>query len=156
MTIAGSEPADEPTIRQATRADLLDVYRIETASFAQPWPYTAFEQFLGNPGFLVAGDRPVDGFIVTDTVPNGGSPLGHVKDLAVRPDARGQGLGANLLGTALSVCRGQGVGRVKLEVRESNDTARRLYERFGFEPYRRLPRYYDDGEDALVLVRSVQ
>ena len=123
MTITGSESADEPTIRQATRADLLAVY---------------------------------DGFIVADTVPNGGTPLGHVKDLAVRPDARGEGLGANLLGTALSICRQQGVGRVKLEVRETNEPAKRLYDRFGFEIHRRLPRYYDDGEDAFVMVRSLQ
>ncbi len=156
MTITGSESADEPTIRQATRADLLAVYRIETTSFPQPWPYAAFEQFLGQPGFLVAGDRSVDGFIVADTVPNGGTPLGHVKDLAVRPDARGEGLGANLLGTALSICRQQGVGRVKLEVRETNEPAKRLYDRFGFEIHRRLPRYYDDGEDAFVMVRSLQ
>ena len=156
MTITGSESADEPTIRQATRADLLAVYRIETTSFPQPWPYAAFEQFLGQPGFLVAGDRSVDGFIVADTVPNGGTPLGHVKDLAVRPDARGEGLGANLLGTALSICRQQGVGRVKLEVRETNEPAKRLYDRFGFEIHRRLPRYYDDGEDAFVMVCSLQ
>ncbi|MDZ7745325.1 MAG: ribosomal protein S18-alanine N-acetyltransferase [Halobacteriales archaeon] len=143
-------------IRRATRADLLDVYRIETASFPQPWPYAAFERFLDQPGFLVAGDERVAGFIVADTVPNGGTLIGHVKDLAVRPDARGQGLGANLLGRALSVCRGQGVDRVKLEVRETNDAAKRLYDRFGFEPYRRLPGYYDDGEDAFVMVRSLQ
>jgi len=49
-----------------------------------------------------------------------------------------------------------GVGRVKLEVRETNDTAKRLYERFGFEIHRRLPRYYDDGEDAFVMVCPLQ
>jgi ribosomal-protein-alanine N-acetyltransferase len=47
------------------------------------------------------------------------------------------------------------VARVKLEVRESNDRARSLYRRFGFERHHTVPRYYDDGEDALVLVADL-
>ena len=45
---------DGVSIRQAERADLLSVIRIEQAAFPQPWPYQAFEGFLGEPGFLVA------------------------------------------------------------------------------------------------------
>jgi ribosomal-protein-alanine N-acetyltransferase len=41
---------------------------------------------------------------------------------------------------------------VKLEVRDSNDVARSLYRDVGFEPARRVPGYYEDGEDALVMV----
>jgi hypothetical protein len=36
-------------------------------------------------------------------------------------------------------------------VRESNGPARSLYRDVGFAPARRVPRYYDDGEDALVM-----
>jgi ribosomal-protein-alanine N-acetyltransferase len=48
----------------------------------------------------------------------------------------------------------EGAASVKLEVRESNDTARRLYRGFGFEHYGTVPRYYANGEDALVMVRE--
>lgn len=133
------------------------VYRIEKTSFPQPWPFAAFEGFLGEPGFLVATvDGRVVGYVVADTVPNAGRTLGHVKDIAVHPDYRGRGIGAQLLGSALTVMREKRASHVKLEVRESNDSAIRLYRRFGFQFRRTLPRYYDDGEDAYVLVSELQ
>jgi ribosomal-protein-alanine N-acetyltransferase len=142
-------------IRRAEQADLLDVFRLERSTFPQPWPFSAFESFLGEPGFLVltrAADPTVVGYVVSDTTPNYGRDIGHVKDLAVHPDARRQGLGCDLLHTALTVLAVEGAALVKLEVRASNDAALSLYRSEGFEPLRRVPRYYDDGEDAYVMV----
>jgi ribosomal-protein-alanine N-acetyltransferase len=145
----------DPEIRPAVRADLLEVFRIEQASFPQPWPFGAFEGFLDAPGFLVAvAEDGVAGYVVADTVPNHGRPLGHVKDIAVRPDRRGEGIGASLLQRALSALAGQDVSRVKLEVRAGNEPAIRLYRGFGFSHHHTVPRYYDDGEDALVMLRG--
>jgi ribosomal-protein-alanine N-acetyltransferase len=149
-------------VREATRADLLEVFRIERASFPQPWPYGAFEGFLGSPGFLVAECRDDDaddpgavaGYIVADTVPNHGSPIGHIKDIAVHPDQRGQGIGRRLLERGLAVMDGRGAARVKLEVREGNDAAIALYHDFGFTHHHTVPGYYDDGTNALVMVRT--
>lgn len=145
-------------IRQAVQADLLDVFRIEKQSFEQPWPFSAFERYLDAPGFLVA-ERPdenaVAGFIVADTIPNHGRPLGHVKDVAVHSDARGNGLGEALLDRGLAVLYAQGARSVKLEVRRSNAAAISLYRKHGFEYYRTLRRYYSDGEDALVMVSRI-
>ncbi|MFC7176242.1 ribosomal protein S18-alanine N-acetyltransferase [Halosegnis marinus] len=148
---------DDVVTRRATRADLLAVFRIEKRSFPQPWPYAALEGFLGEPGFLVA-ETPegIAGYVVADTVPNGGRALGHVKDIAVHPDRRGEGIGRRLLGEALSAMRDRRASRVKLEVRESNEPAIALYREFGFEVRRTLPRYYDDGEDAYVMTRRLQ
>jgi ribosomal-protein-alanine N-acetyltransferase len=146
-------------IRPAERADLLAVMRIEKASFPQPWPYDAFQRFVGRPGFLVADDRaggpdgdPVVGYVVSDVIRNYGRPLGHVKDIAVHPDRRGEGIGRALLERALSTL--SEARSIKLEVRESNRVAIDLYRDYGFEPLRRRPRYYDDGEDAVVMVRE--
>jgi ribosomal-protein-alanine N-acetyltransferase len=147
-------PDESPHIRQAERADLLAVHRIEQASFPQPWPFGAFEQYLGEPGFLVAADDAVVGYVVADAVPNHGSALGHVKDIAVRDGDRGQGVGSRLLERALAVLDVRGVGSVKLEVRESNHGAQALYRRYGFVHRRTVPRYYSDGENALVFVRD--
>lgn len=164
-TTAPGAESPSPTIRQAVRADLLAVFQIEQASFPQPWPFSAFEQFLETPGFLVAetgasdsGHDHVDrsgivGYVVADAIPNHGTPLGHVKDLAVHPEFRSEGIGKRLLGEALTILDSQGVGSVKLEVRATNDRARSLYRAFGFEHCRTIPNYYDNGEDALVLLR---
>ena len=147
-------PADGVSIRAAERADLLGVHRIERASFPQPWPFTAFEQYLDEPGFLVADDGTVVGYVVADAIPNHGRPLGHVKDIAVSEDRRGEGIGARLLERAVGVLQAGGVRSIKLEVRASNDRALTLYRKHGFVHRRTIPRYYSNGEDALVLVRD--
>jgi ribosomal-protein-alanine N-acetyltransferase len=148
-----SDVADDVTVREAEQADLLSVYRIEKTCFPQPWPFSAFERFLGEPGFLVADDgERVVGYVVSNLVPNHGRDIGHVKDLAVHPDARGRGVGRTLLERALVSLSIDGASLVKLEVREGNDPALSLYRDVGFEPMRRVPRYYEDGEDALLMV----
>ncbi|MFB6121534.1 MAG: GNAT family N-acetyltransferase [Halobacteriaceae archaeon] len=164
MTVPDGRVADV-SVRQAVRADLFEVYRIEKDSFPQPWPFSAFERFLGEPGFLVAtddeasGDGPVQrtvlGYVVADCVRNHGQPFGHVKDIAVHPQRRGEGVGAALLARALDALRRQGATTAKLEVRPSNEAARSLYADFGFDRLRTVPGYYDDGEDALVYVRPL-
>ena len=151
-TAPGGAGHDGARLRPAERADLLAIARIERASFPQPWPFQAFEGFLGQPGFLVAeASTGVAGYVVADTVPQGGRAVGHVKDLAVHPDWRGRGLGTRLLDRALGVLDARGVDRAKLEVRQSNDAAIELYRRFGFEPRHLVTAYYADGEAAAVL-----
>jgi ribosomal-protein-alanine N-acetyltransferase len=148
-------PADSQplSIRQVERADLLDVFRLEKRCFSQPWPFAAFEQFLGESGFLLAERAGVVvGYVVADIVPNYGRDIGHIKDLAVHPEYRGQGIGRMLLNRALTDLFVADAALVKLEVRESNDPALALYRDEGFEPMRRVPRYYQDGEAALVMV----
>lgn len=152
-TPAAESSPSSPRVRQAVTADLLAVFRIEKASFPQPWPFGAFERYVGEPGFLVAETGAgVAGYVVADSVPNHGSPLGHIKDIAVHPEMRGQGVGSLLLERALGVLAARDVESVKLEVRQSNDRARSLYEEFGFEHAKTIPRYYDNGEDALVML----
>ncbi len=155
----GPDGADGLPIRQAERADLLEIHRIEQASFPQPWPFSALESYLGEPGFLVAetdhedGVPTVAGYVVADAIPNHGTPLGHVKDLAVREEYRRTGVATALLERALGVLAATGAGSVKLEVRADNHGARRLYRQFGFEHRKTIPNYYSNGADALVMVR---
>lgn len=135
--------------------DLLAIYRIETQAFDQPWPFEAFEQFLGVPGFLVAEDGSVLGYIVVDTTLTPGGPVGHIKDLAVHEQRQGEGIGSLLVQRGLAAVDGV-TDAVKLEVRESNERAIDLYRRHGFRYHRRVSEYYEDGEDALVFVRATQ
>lgn len=153
MTTSPLSENDGLTVRQAVRADLLSVYRIEKQSFPNPWPFSAFERFLDEPGFLVAiDDDLIVGYVVADVIPNHGRPVGHIKDLAVRPNHREQGVGATLMARALMVLAQSNVSSVKLEVRRDNEAARALYREFGFEPVHVVSDYYENGEDAVVLV----
>lgn len=78
--------------------------------------------------------------------------------VAVRPEARGRGLGAGLLEDYFASARRRGVRRIFLEMR-ANNPAHRLYSRCGFAPIGTRPRYYRavDGQaiDAITFARDL-
>jgi len=78
---------------------------------------------------------------------------GHVVDLAVAPSARRRGIGRRLLDALTSQLRTRGARAITLEVRAGNLGALALYRGAGFVVEGRRPRYYPDGEDALLLWR---
>lgn len=55
----------------------------------------------------------------------------YLEDLFVRPEARGTGIGRALIEDALALARAKGWARLYWHTRDSNATARRLYDRFG-------------------------
>jgi ribosomal-protein-alanine N-acetyltransferase len=75
----------------------------------------------------------------------------HITNIAVCPEYREQGLGSRLLHRFLSIARERGMRRATLEVRIGNAPAQNLYKKFGFRPMGVRKRYYDDGEDALIM-----
>lgn len=150
------------TIRPATRADLMAIVSIERRLFPEPWQLAAFEQFLGADGFLVMEDPAggglgddLAGYIVADNITVRGRPIGHVKDLGVKPERQGEGRGTALLERGLRVLSNQGARMARLEVRPSNSRALELYRKFGFKLQRRHENYYPDGEDALILTAPI-
>jgi ribosomal-protein-alanine N-acetyltransferase len=79
----------------------------------------------------------------------------HVNNLADDPGWRRQGVAAALLTYVLEDAAVEGATRATLEVRRSNEAARRLYERFGFACAGVRSAYYREPvEDALVLWRG--
>lgn len=79
----------------------------------------------------------------------------HVLDVGTAPEARRRGLAGALVGRALEDAALDGAACAILEVRMTNAAARALYARHGFEVARERPRYYDDGEAALEMIRSL-
>lgn len=77
---------------------------------------------------------------------------GHVTTVAVDPAAQGRGIGTRLMLVLVRAALDRGVGALTLEVRASNTTAQRLYERFGFVAAGVRAGYYaEDGEDAVIM-----
>jgi [ribosomal protein S18]-alanine N-acetyltransferase len=77
-----------------------------------------------------------------------------VLEIAVCAESQGRGLGQALLCSALQEMRRVGAVRCLLEVRESNQLARRLYQRNGFSIDGTRKQYYtcaDGREDALLM-----
>jgi ribosomal-protein-alanine N-acetyltransferase len=67
--------------------------------------------------------------------------------IIVAPEARGRGSGRDIFDQFLDVCRTKGATEVFLEVGESNQAARALYERSGFLRQGQRTKYYhhEDG-----------
>ncbi len=76
----------------------------------------------------------------------------HISTIAVHPAHRGRGLGELLLASMLLRAYHFGGTYSVLEVRESNLTARALYEKYGYQVVGRRKGYYrDNQEDALLM-----
>jgi ribosomal-protein-alanine N-acetyltransferase len=79
----------------------------------------------------------------------------EIENVAIAGDARRRGLGSHLLGEFVDLVRNRGGERIYLEVRETNQGARRLYEKWAFnEAGRRKSYYQNPPEDALILELS--
>ncbi|SRR5712692_5762071 len=137
-------------------ADLEAVLRIEQASFVNPWTREMYLAELDNRGIsycYVARNesKQIVGYCsfwrVLDEL--------HINNLAVAPEYRGAGVGTALLTEVVRQGAELGAHRATLEVRLSNQAARRLYERLGFTVAGVRQAYYTNPvEDALVLWRE--
>jgi ribosomal-protein-alanine N-acetyltransferase len=124
---------------------------LEKICFADdPWPAGLFASALASGGVLALGLCQDDRLQ--------GAALGRVAadeaelhSIAVHPVHRGEGWGKQLLGAFLDRAARRRARVVWLEVRVSNEAAIRLYQGCGFRATGRRPRYYGDGEDALIF-----
>lgn len=79
----------------------------------------------------------------------------HITVLGIHPEFRQQGLGQAMLIALLTCAVYRQLERATLEVRNSNDSAIALYQKFGFQQAGRRRGYYQDtGEDALILWKN--
>ena len=152
-----SWPAAGVRIRPARAGDILSVGLIERESFADPWGSREFTSALeaAQTIFLIAenDDGVVEGYVIAMAV----ADEAEVLNLAVRPALRGRGIGGKLLDAALAEVNSRGAEQIYLEVRESNEAARKLYAARGFGEVARRAKYYRHPvEDALVLRLAMQ
>ncbi len=85
------------------------------------------------PHFVAVENNQVLGWC--DIAPAFGQARAHTGTLgiALHPNARGQGLGPQLLRAAIEAAWLGGLTRIELTVRDDNLSAKALYERFGFQ-----------------------
>ena len=79
---------------------------------------------------------------------------GDILNVAVRRERQKEGIGYFLVDSMLMMAEARGVRTVHLEVREGNDTARRLYQRLGFTEDGLRKNYYTNPlENAVLMTR---
>jgi ribosomal-protein-alanine N-acetyltransferase len=82
----------------------------------------------------------------------------HILNLCVMPEKQGRGYGREILLCMLDLAKARNTETVFLEVRLSNEPAKRLYERVGFNEVGIRKNYYpaDKGrEDALIFALNL-
>ncbi|GAC1450412.1 MAG: hypothetical protein PVSMB4_09270 [Ktedonobacterales bacterium] len=78
-----------------------------------------------------------------------------ISDLIVHEDYRGQGLGAALLGEAMTISRAWGCRRIYLTTGAANRRAQLFYMRQGFVPEGMRPDYAGPGDHEISLFRDL-
>ena len=127
------------------------VAALEKICFADPWSEKSVASELENPlsYWLVAMDgEKLVGYVGSQTV------LGEtdMMNVAVCPDYRRQGIAEGLILALIAALKARESHCLTLEVRDSNDSARALYEKLGFSEIGRRKNYYrSPKEDALIL-----
>jgi len=76
----------------------------------------------------------------------------EIRNIAVRKEKRGQGIGTKLLACFIQEMKQKAeVTRIELEVSEKNEIAILLYQKQGFQMVGRRPKYYGTQEDAILM-----
>jgi len=129
-----------------------DIMRIENLSFTIPWTKNAFIEELTGNTFAVYISAMLDGKIVGYAGMWKVIDEGHITNIAVHPEFRGNKIGSALLEELLAIAEKDDVDSLTLEVRRSNVVAQKLYSKYGFVVEGMRKGYYaDNGEDALIM-----
>lgn len=134
-----------------TTKTLPAVAALEQASFSTPWSEKSIREELSNEWaiwYVAMEEDTLLGYIGIQYGLDGGD----IMTIATDPGYRGQGIAKQLIDRILEIFREKNLGYLTLEVRPSNLSALRLYEKLGFREVGRRKKYYrEPTEDALLL-----
>ena len=142
-------------MRPATSADISAMMALEKrAATAAHWSAEQYEALFrasapGRAALIMREESGLQGFVIARVV----GEEWEIENIAVAGPSRRRGLGTRLLGELLDSARAKGAAAVFLEVRESNQAARALYEKWAFREGGRRPRYYKDPAEDAILYR---
>jgi [ribosomal protein S18]-alanine N-acetyltransferase len=143
-------------LRPATEHDLPGIHAIEVATFADAWSLTGFRDLLDHPHALLEVAESDAGELLGYAAAWFVADESEIANLAVAERARRRGVASLLLDRVLAEARSFGARSVFLEVRESNEAGRKLYESRGFAASGRRKLYYrKPDEDALIMRRAL-
>jgi ribosomal-protein-alanine N-acetyltransferase len=140
-------------ITPASLRDLRQVLRLERICFGpDAWPILDVMSVLVWPGQVrlrATIGRKLIGAVVAE--PEWGKGISMITTIAVDPEYRRRGVGTALLAGCESLLPTE---KIRLTVRDDNQPAIRLYERFQYVYLTRVPNYYRDGRSGLVMEKA--
>ena len=143
-------------IRDGSINDLQELFFIEQKAFLHPWkekdmvyeltenPVSHYLVVENEEGHIIAF---IDYWVTFDS--------STIAQIATLPEYRRQGLAEALLKETIKDLYAKKVLTITLEVRTHNTAAINLYHKCGFEGIVIKPHYYENGDDALYMMRKV-
>lgn len=144
-------------IRKCKYEDILSVAELEKLCFkGESWGFgtlaSAFENTQQYAMLVAEEDGEVIGYgCISVSCENC-----DVENVLVAEEYRCSGIGRRILNELIAEAKLRGAENAFLEVRVSNSAAMRLYLSCGFVGTHARSRYYSDGEDCLVMKKSLK
>lgn len=153
-----SAPATTYEIRPLTNKNLEKVLQLNRRCFKKGENYTkyTFSFLLSEPNTLsyrIA--TPTEEIVAFIFVMVSSDGTGHLTTIGVAPEHRRRGLAQKLLVHIEDALKKRSVNTIFLEVRVENTSAQMLYRQFGYSIVQRLTKYYNNGEDGFLMVKSL-
>ncbi len=151
-------PTTTYEIHPLTVKHLKEVLRLNLRCFKEGENYTkyTFNYLLNLPNGLSYrinnANRDMVGFIFVSITPE---QIGHITTIGTAPEHRRRGLAKRLLQYTENALRTRGINMIVLEVRVGNVSAQNLYRRNGYTITQRVSKYYTNGEDCFIMVKSL-
>lgn len=143
-------------IRLMNQNDIDGVFEVEKNCFEDYWSKQSFEKELKNDvaRYLVAiKENKIVGYLGVWFVID----EGHITNVAVHSDCRGQKIGDMLIKQLIVECEKNNINAITLEVRISNLIAQNLYKKYGFKLAGIRKEYYQDNkEDAMIMWKQLK
>ena len=145
----------EIEIKKVSSDMLSEIADIERECFSSPWSEKSLELLLGDSavGFAAFCEERLVGYVGMMTVLD----EGQITNVAVRGDFRRKGCAKALLCTLEEYARENGTVFLSLEVRRSNEAARKLYLADGWREAGVRKNFYTlPSEDAIVMTKTLE
>ena len=145
-------------IRPLTISHLDECWRLDQRCFVDGEAYSreTFEYLLTAPEAVAyraaTASGAMAGFVIGLVEPD---HTGHITTVGVAPEHRRRQLANRLMAEVERGFKQRQVRLVRLEVRSLNIPAQKLYQRLGYSVTQRLPKYYSNGGDGLLMLKSL-
>ena len=140
------------TVSQIEHRHIKEIARLEKECFSTPWSEQTIEDAFktGTRFFVAQKDNSVLGYVGISAILD----EGYITNVAVFPEARQQGVASALLNSLFKFAKENSLSFISLEVRESNNAAISLYQKFGFKTEGKRKNFYSaPQEDALIMTK---
>ncbi len=137
--------------------DADSLFELEQLCFPRPWDLAEIQALIQKDPVLCTIGAFVDGRAIGYISATFSEPgTLHVISLCVHPECRRRGIAGELLGSVLYWGRHMEAGRVVLEVREENASAREFYRSQAFSAQRILRGFYGEGKNGVFMEKPLE